>query len=101
MESQLPEGLGTRFGNLDDLPEALKKQLAATRLDEMERNILRLLREEFGGAATVDELWVGLYRLTSEVLERKKVAGKLYRMASAKPPLLSSVEKKRGTYRLP
>lgn len=86
---------------MDDLPALLREQLAATRMDEMERNILQLMRERFEGAATVDEIWVGLFRLTGKILERKKVAGKLYRMASAKPPLLASVEKKRGTYRLP
>lgn len=101
MDIQLPPDLGTRFGNIDDLPDSLREQLAATRLDAMERDVLQLIRDEFSGVATVDEIWIGLYRKNSTVLERKKVAGKLYRMATAKPPLLVSIEGKRGTYGIP
>lgn len=101
MTIQLPEGLGSRFGNLDDLPEELRTQVLAARIDVVEQKIIDLLTQQFDGAATVDELRVGLYRATGEVFDRRKLAGKLYRMVQAKPPLLESVPKKKGVYRIP
>lgn len=100
MDQELPDDLGTRFGNLADLPEELKKQIPATRLDSLEQEILTVISGQLGGAATVDEVLVALFRHSGTVHERKKVAGKLYRMVSAKPPLLVAVPKKRGVYRI-
>lgn len=101
MDDSLPEGIGSRFGDLKDLPEELLRQIPATRIDDTEREIMELLREEFSGAASVDEILIGLYRRHQTVHDRKKIAGKLYRMVSSKPPLLEAIEKKRGVYRLP
>ena len=101
MDNGLPEGLGSRFGDINDLPEELRSQIAAVKIDALEQTIIDLLRDAFDGAATVDEIRVGIFRATGEIVERKKVAGKLYRMVSAEPPLLASVEKKRGVYRIP
>ncbi len=101
MSTELPEGLGGRFGNLDDLPEELRSEIIAARIDAMEQKIIDLLTTQFAGAATVDEIRVGLFRMTGEVLERRKLAGKLYRMVQSKPPLLESVQKKKGAYRIP
>lgn len=101
MNDQLPGGLGGRFGNISDLPDELRQQIAAVRVDELEQKILQLMSGFFDGAATVDEVLVGLYRLTGKVYDRRKIAGKLYRMVNSTPPLLRSVEKKRGVYRIP
>lgn len=101
MNDDLPEGVGSRFGDLSGLPVELLRQIPATRIDETESEILELLRDVFGGAASVDEVLVGLYRKYSIVHDRKKIAGKLYRMVNSKPPLLVGVEKRRGVYRVP
>lgn len=101
MNAELPEDLGGRFGNLDDLPEALRSEIIAARIDPTEQKIINLLATRFDGVATVDEIRVGLFRMTGVVLERRKLAGKLYRMVQAKPPLLESVQKKKGVYRIP
>lgn len=101
MSTELPEGLGGRFGNLDDLPDELRSEIIAARVDLMEQKVIDLLATQFDGAATVDEIRVGLFRMTGEVLERRKLAGKLYRMVQSKPPLLESVQKKKGVYRIP
>lgn len=101
MENELPENIGSRFGDLSDLPEGLLRQIPVTRIDETEREILELVRGVFGGVASVDEVLVGLYRKHGVVHERKKIAGKLYRMVNSTPPLLVGVEKRRGVYRVP
>ena len=101
MEQELPDGLGARFGGLSDLPESLVKQIPAARIDDLEREIIDVVKIRFEGVASVDEVLVGLYRQTGIVHDRKKIAGKLYRMVQSRPPLLQSVEGKRGVYRLP
>ena len=101
MNTELPEGLGGRFGNLDDLPEELRAELLAARIGAVEQSILDLLLAHFEGVATVDEIRIGLFRMTGEIFDRRKLAGKLYRMAHTKPPLLESVPKKKGVYRIP
>ena len=100
MTDSLPEELGNRFGDLSDLPEELIRQIPATRVDESEKKILAILADRFGGMATVDEILVGIFRETGEVLDRAKLAGKLYRMVTRRPQLLDSVKGKRGVYRV-
>ncbi|MDD3798557.1 MAG: hypothetical protein PHE36_05185 [Novosphingobium sp.] len=100
MEDELPDDVGARFGRLDDLPEALLRQIPAARIDELEQEIIDVIRHRFSGVASVDEVLVGLYRQSGKIHDRKKVAGKLYRMVNTKPPLLEAVPKKRGIYRI-
>lgn len=101
MINQEPDNIGTRFGDLRDLPEELLRQIPATRIDDTERDVIDTMRQIFGGIASVDEVLVGLYRKTGVVHDRKKLAGKLYRMVNASPPLLEAVTGRRGIYRLP
>lgn len=100
MQEILPSDVGSRFGDLGDLPEALLRQIPATRIDETEQEIVDVIKGMFGGVASVDEVLVGLYRQTGTIHERKKLASKLYRMVSSRPPLLEAVPKKRGIYRV-
>ena len=101
MSSDLPDGVGSRFGNLSDLPEELLKQIPAVRVDDLEREVIDLLRDQLEGAGSVDEILVGLYRKSGMIHERRRIAGKLYRMVNSNPQLLIAVEKRRGVYRLP
>ena len=97
MNDELPEDLGRRVGELDELPEALRKQLQIAKVGSQEKMIIRVFDEAFGGVANVDEVLVGIYRATGEILQRQFLANKLYRMSQAK--LLESVPKKKGVYR--
>lgn len=91
--------VGRRLGDLSDLPEALRKQIKAAKLDEMEEKIVKTLRDRFDGVANVDELMVGLYRDHQYITEDRRVLGnKLYRMQKA--GLLESVPKRKGVYKL-
>ncbi|TXD94237.1 hypothetical protein FUT87_07450 [Mitsuaria sp. TWR114] len=99
MNPELPKDLGRRLGDLSDLPEALLKQINAVKLDDLEEQIVTLLREKFGGVANVDELIVGLYRDYNYITEdRRKLGSKLYRMQQS--DLIESVPKRKGVYRL-
>jgi hypothetical protein len=94
------KSVGRRLGDLSDLPEALRKQIASVRLDDLEEKIIKTIRERFDGVANVDEIIVGLYRDHQYVTEdRRQLANKLYRMQKA--GLVESVPKRKGIYKTP
>ncbi|MDD3183645.1 MAG: hypothetical protein PHD48_12715 [Alphaproteobacteria bacterium] len=89
--------VGKRLGNLSDLPDELKKQLQATKTDELERQILDVL-SGLEGIGNIDEVLVGLYRKFSVIQERAFLSNKMYRMAKAGH--LKSVKGKKGVYEM-
>jgi hypothetical protein len=98
-DDTIPKDLGRRLGDLSDLPEALRKQIVAVKLDDLEEKIVSTLKTRFGGIANLDELMVGLYRDHQHITEdRRKLANKLYRMQQA--GLIESVPKRKGVYKL-
>lgn len=97
MQDELPNDLGRRVGDLDELPDELRRQLQIAKVGAQEQMIIGVLDRQFDGIANVDEILVGVYRATGEVWQRQFLANKLYRMSVAK--LLESVPKKKGVYR--
>ncbi len=98
-DDSIPKDLGRRLGDLSDLPEILRKQIVATKLDELEEKIVKTLEGRFAGIANLDELMVGLYRDHQYIVEdRRKLANKLYRMQVT--GLVESIPKRKGVYKL-
>lgn len=98
MTDDILKTVGRRLGDLSDLPEALRKQIASIKLDDLEEKIIKTIRERFEGVANVDEIIVGLYRDHEYVTEdRRQLANKLYRMQKA--GLVESVPKRKGIYK--
>lgn len=99
MDDETLKNVGRRLGDLSDLPEALRKQIAAAKLDDLEEKIIKTIRERFDGVANVDEIIVGLYRDHKYITEdRRQLANKLYRMQ--KVGLVESVPKRKGVYKV-
>lgn len=99
MNDELLKNVGRRLGDLSDLPEALRKQIAATKLDDLEEKIIKTMRDRFEGIANVDEMIVGLYRDHEYITDdRRKLANKLYRMQQA--GLIESIPKRKGVYKV-
>jgi len=94
--TELLEKVGKRLGNVSDLPEELRNQLQATKIDELERQILDVL-SSLEGIANLDEILVGLYRKFSVIQERQYLSNKLYRMAKAGH--IITVKGKKGVYK--
>lgn len=91
--------VGKRFGDINDLPDVLKKQLNLGQLDDLEQKIVETIEKRFSGIASVDEIIIGLYRDFGFIAEdRKFIANKLYRMT--KSDILLSVKKRKGVYEL-
>ena len=61
---------------LEGLPDELRAQLST---DDFELNILRLM-EDFGGTISLDRLILEWYKRHKEILQRRNVTAKLYRM---------------------
>jgi hypothetical protein len=99
MNDQDPTMIGKRIGDVSDLPEALRKQLIISQLDDLEQKIIETISRRYQGIANVDEILVGLYRDFGYLAEdRKFVANKLYRMTKSEN--LVSVKGKKGVYEL-
>lgn len=96
-QDALPHDLGRRLGDLSNLPDELKSQLQATKVGELDSNIIEVLEKQLDGVGNVDEILVGIYRKTGEIHKRQYISNKLYRMAQA--DMIVSVPKKKGVYR--
>lgn len=96
---RLPAGIGRRIGDTDDLPEKLKAQLRAPNATALEKQILDIVKE-LGGACTVDEVMVSLWRKHKVMTEdRRALANRLYRMTVKGQ--LDSVRGRKGVFALP
>ncbi|MCK7612459.1 hypothetical protein [Roseibium sediminicola] len=84
-----------RIGNLDELPEELRSQLKISESDQLEMDIVEVIRS-LDSCAAIDEILVGLWRKTGKVEDRDFVARKLYRMTRANT--INSVPKKKGYF---
>ena len=91
--------VGKRFGDISDLPEALRKQLNVGQLDDLEEKIIQTLKTRYQCVASVDEILIGLYRDFGFIGDdRKFIANNLYRMT--KSGILRSVKKRKGVYEI-
>ena len=87
---------GKRLDNLDGIPEELLKELNVTKMDDLEEEIIDVLKNGYSGLANIDEIMVGLFRKYSKITKRQFIMNKLYRMAKDKK--ICSVEGKKGVY---
>jgi hypothetical protein len=81
-------------GDVEGLPEELLKELSISE-DRTEFAILNVL-EEAGGIATLDQLLIGVYKKTKEVLKRPAMTSRLYRMGQKE--LIWGLPGKKGLY---
>ena len=88
--------VGKRLDNLYGIPEELLKELHITKLDDVEEEIIDVLRNAYNGIANIDEIMVGLFRKYNKITKRPFIMNKLYRMAKDKK--ICSVQGKKGVY---
>ena len=80
---------------LEGLPQELLSELSSG--DRTEFLILNIL-EDLGGIASLDQLLVGIFRRTKEIVKRSTLTSRLYRMAQRN--LLYTAPGKKGVYSL-
>lgn len=91
----MSDDIGKRFRDLDALPAELKSQLKRANTDELEDKVLEVIKS-LNGSASIDEVMVEYYHHFKKILDRKQLAGKMFRMATKK--LIFSIPKKKGIY---
>lgn len=85
----------SKYGDLSDLPLELIEQLSGAKTDDLEQEIYTIVKAA-GDHIELDMILIELFRRTNEVLERKFVNNKCYRMAQR--GIIFSVEGKKGVY---
>ena len=88
----LTSALPPELGNIFDLPSELREELSITKSDELEDQLVTVINA-YGGAASLDQILVGLYRKFGVKQKRRLVQNKLYRMT-----MVWSVPRKKGVY---
>ena len=78
--------------DLSGLPAELIAELSVGRTDELEQQILAVLRERGEGVA-LDDILVGLYRRFGVIQTRRRIQSRLYRMRDKE---LVRIERKRA-----
>jgi hypothetical protein len=71
-----PDGIG----DILDLPDELIEQLSVKKPDELEQQIISVMRALGGEKLSLDQILVGLFRAYRRVHERRLTQQKLYRM---------------------
>lgn len=68
-----------RIGDVNELPEALRKQIKISESDKLDMDIIESING-FGGIAAIDEVLVAIWKSTGNVLDREYLARKIYRL---------------------
>ncbi len=61
MDENILEKVGTRLGNIDDLPEELKKQIPEFALEGLDEQVYIVLKDDLDGVASLSEVMIALY----------------------------------------
>jgi hypothetical protein len=85
------------LGDVSDLPEELIRELSVQKTDELDDQILTVMRA-CGGEAGLDQVLVGLYRKFKVIQTRRFIQNKLYRMS--KKELIYQIPGQRAAYSL-
>lgn len=90
--------LPKEMGDLSDLPDELLDELQTAKVDELEQQVVDVLRA-LQGPANLDQILIGLFRKFSVMQKRRYLMNRLYKMAQRE--LIVSVPRKKAVYVLP
>jgi hypothetical protein len=89
--------LSADLGDLSDLPEELRAELTIQQADELETQILSVIKA-YGGTADLDQILVGLFRKFKVVQKRRFLQNKVWRLT--KKGAVHAIAGRRGLYSL-
>lgn len=91
--------LGTRIGNIDDLPDFLKKEITEFSIEGIEEQIYSVLKDDLDGFGTLSEIMVLLYRKYGiQDKTRKDLTTLVYKLIRRK--MVQKVAGKKSAYKL-
>ena len=99
MSSISLDKVGTRLGNIDDLPEELKKQIPEFALGGLDEQIYIVLKDDLEGIASLSEIIIALYqRFKVADKTRQEVTEAVYRLIRKK--VVESLKGRKAVYKL-
>lgn len=99
MTNDIMSKVGTRLGNIDDLPEELKKQIPEFALGGLDEQVYNVLKENLEGIASLSEIMIALYQ-RYKVMDknRQEVTEAVYRLIRKK--VVVGVKGRKAVYKL-
>ena len=99
MNENILKKVGTRLGNIDDLPEELKKQIPEFALGGLDEQVYNVLKENLEGIASLSEIMIALYQ-RYKVMDknRQEVTEAVYRLIRKK--VVVGVKGRKAVYEL-
>ena len=99
MTNDILSKVGTRLGNIDDLPEELKKQIPEFALGGLDEQVYNVLKEELEGIASLSEIMIALYQRYKVVdKNRQEVTEAVYRLIRKR--VVAGVKGRKAVYKL-
>lgn len=99
MTNDIMSKVGTRLGNIDDLPEELKKQIPEFALGGLDEQVYNVLKEELEGIASLSEIMIALYQRYKVVdKNRQEVTEAVYRLIRKR--VAAGVKGRKAVYKL-
>jgi hypothetical protein len=84
--------------DLEGLPPELLEELSDGAVPDRSESLVRTILQQRGGVATLDQVLIGVYKATGEILKRNTLTSKLYRMAQKGQ--VFTIPNKKGVYSL-
>ena len=99
MTNDIMSKVGTRLGNIDDLPEELKKQIPEFALGGLDEQVYNVLKENLEGIASLSEIMIALYHRYKVVdKNRQEVTEAVYRLIRKK--VVVGIKGRKAVYKL-
>ena len=99
MTNNIMSKVGTRLGNIDDLPEELKKQIPEFALGGLDEQVYNVLKENLEGIASLSEIMIALYQRYKVVdKNRQEVTEAVYRLIRRR--VVEGVKGRKAVYKL-
>lgn len=99
MTSDLLNKVGTRLGNIDDLPDTVKKQIPEFALGGLDEQVYIVLKDDLEGIANLSEIIIALYqRFKVADKTRQEVTEAIYRLIRKK--VVESVKGRKAVYKI-
>ena len=91
--------VGTRLGNIEDLPEELKKQIPEFALGGLDEQVYNVMKEELEGIASLSEIMIALYQRYKVIdKSRQEVTEAVYRLIRKR--VVVGVKGRKAVYKL-
>lgn len=99
MNDDILAKVGTRLGNIEDLPEELRKQIPEFTIEGIDEQVYTVLKEDLDGIGSLSEIMVALFRrFKISNKSRTEITDVIYRLIRKR--MLVNIKGRKGIYAL-